>query len=175
MNKQPRCRVKNRHFTSSQRQPSAQQVSGFTLVEVMIVLAVMGMIAAIAVPSFKSIINTNSLATQANDLVGALNYARSEAVKRRQTVTLTSNNGNNWKDGWAIALADGTLLRNYDALKGNTTLTTTTGTIQYLSSGFTNNAANVTFTLCVNSGEAGRQVQLSPIGRPHTDTDFVCP
>ena len=167
--------MKNRFLTNIRSQHLVHQARGFTLVEVMIVLAVTAMIAAVAIPSFQSVITTNTLATQANDLVAALNYARSEAVKRRQSVALSANNGNNWEDGWTITDADGTLLRNYDALRGNSTLTATTNTVQYLPSGFVNSAASITFDLCINAGEPGRQIELSPIGRPHTNTAFVCP
>ncbi len=167
--------MKSNQITNNQKRHTTRRGSGFTLVEMMIVLAVMAIIAAIAVPSFQSVITTNTLATQANDLVAALNYARSEAVKRRQTVTLTANNGTNWENGWTITAADGTLLRNYDALQGNTTLTATVNSVQYLASGFTNSGVNITFDLCLKTGEIGRQIELTPIGRPHTDTDFVCP
>ncbi len=148
---------------------------GFTLVELMIVLGLMSIIAAVAVPSFQSIIVSNRLASQANELVAALNYARSEAVKRRKSVTLTSNNGTDWSAGWTITDADGTLLRVQDAFEGNTTLVATTNTIQYLPSGFMANAAAVTFDLCHASGEKGRQIEISPIGRPSTDTGYICP
>ncbi len=171
----PRCSVKREEFTTRRKPDTPQRQSGFTLVELMITLAVMAIIASVAIPGFQAIITTNRLASQANDLVAALNYARSEAVKRRQTVTVTSNDGNNWSSGWIITDAGGTTLRVYDALGGNLALTATDNTVQYLASGFTANAAAVTFDLCINSGEPGRQIEVSPTGRPHTDTEYVCP
>ncbi|MHA6204277.1 GspH/FimT family pseudopilin [Dyella soli] len=64
---------------------------GFTMVELMITLAVAVMLIAIAVPSFNSIILTNKLTTAANDVVGALTTARMEAVKRNANAQFCSN------------------------------------------------------------------------------------
>jgi prepilin-type N-terminal cleavage/methylation domain len=55
---------------------------GFTLVELMITVAVAAVLVMIAVPSFNNIINANRLSTAANEIVGALNVARMEAIKR---------------------------------------------------------------------------------------------
>ena len=59
-----------------------QRVRGFTLTELMITLAVLVILVAIAIPSFNKLILSNRLTTTANDLVGAINSARLEAVKR---------------------------------------------------------------------------------------------
>ena len=56
--------------------------SGFTLVELMITLAIAGILVAVGIPSFNSTISSNRLTSYANELVTALNLARSEAVKR---------------------------------------------------------------------------------------------
>jgi type IV fimbrial biogenesis protein FimT len=61
---------------------------GFTLIELMITIFIGALLLAIAVPSFQSTIASNRLATQTNDLVGALNYARSEAITRNTRVRL---------------------------------------------------------------------------------------
>lgn len=64
---------------------------GFTLVELMITMAVVVILTAIAVPSFRNLTLTNRLVTTANDYVAALNVARLEAVKRNASVQLCSN------------------------------------------------------------------------------------
>ncbi len=62
--------------------------SGFTLPELMVTVAVAVILLGLAVPSFRDTIIRNRLATQANELVTALNLARSEAIKRGVRVTV---------------------------------------------------------------------------------------
>lgn len=72
---------------------------GFTLVELMITLTVAVVLTVIAVPSFRNMINSNRLTTAANEMVGALNLARMEAIKRNGSVQFCSNStANNTTD-----------------------------------------------------------------------------
>lgn len=71
-----------RHF----RDDSPRTKAGFTLLELLIALTVAGVALAIAVPSFNSIMTSNQLSATANELVGALNRARMQAIKRN-TIT----------------------------------------------------------------------------------------
>lgn len=64
------------------------RMPGFTLIELMVTLAVLAVLAALAAPSFSTLINSNRLAGAANDLVGALQVARMEAIRRGQSVVL---------------------------------------------------------------------------------------
>ncbi len=56
--------------------------AGFTLVELMITLAVAAVVLTLAIPSFTSMINTNRLAGLSNDIAGSMQLARMEAVRR---------------------------------------------------------------------------------------------
>lgn len=82
--------------------------NGFTLIELMVTLAIVAIVATLAVPDFRIFVQNNRLTAQNNALITAINTARSEAVKRRQTVTLcASTNGadcntNNWELGWLV-------------------------------------------------------------------------
>ena len=87
---------------------------GFTLIELMVTLTVAVILMTIAVPSFRDALIRNRLTTYTNDLVGAINYARAEAIKRGQSVTLcksttgsacTTTTGSQWENGW-IAFVD---------------------------------------------------------------------
>lgn len=62
----------------------ASGVRGFTLIELMVVVAVMAIVLALAIPSFQSIINANRLASGANEMIAALQTARMEAIRRNQ-------------------------------------------------------------------------------------------
>lgn len=74
---------------------------GFTLIELMVTIAIAAILMGIAIPSFVATISSNRLTTSANELVSALNLARSEAVKRGQQVVVKKT-GTNWEDGWHV-------------------------------------------------------------------------
>lgn len=86
-----------------------RRVHGVTLVELMVTLVVLAILMAIATPSFQMVRNSTRLSGQANELVTAIQLARSEAVSRRQWVTVCrSDNGTScstattsWQ-GWMV-------------------------------------------------------------------------
>lgn len=75
---------------------------GFTLVETIIVIAIAAVLMALALPSFTSTIRSNRLATTSNNLLAALNLARSEAVKRGVDIVVRKVPNGNWEDGWQV-------------------------------------------------------------------------
>jgi type IV fimbrial biogenesis protein FimT len=60
---------------------------GFTIVELMITVCLAAILFGFAIPSFRRMIVNNRLVTQTNDLIGAINYARSEAITQNSSVT----------------------------------------------------------------------------------------
>lgn len=179
----------------------ANKHRGFTLIELMITLAIAVILLTVAVPSFRDVIRNNRTATNANNLVSALNLARSEAIKRGEQITMRrkGSTSQNWDSGWDVFTdlnADGTLngadllLRTYDVLSAGYSLRTG-GTfadwVAYLPSGMSRGSsglANDTFRLCDNeSGVSSavlitrsRAITVSISGRPRTQTGTVsCP
>lgn len=72
----------------------ASKARGFTLVELMITIAVVAILAAIASPSFRSLINSSRLSSGANELIATMQLAKAEAVRRNGKVTVcASSNG----------------------------------------------------------------------------------
>lgn len=73
------------------KQIAARTTLGFTLAELMVTVAVASILVTIAVPSFRGLTISNSLTAAANDVVGALNFAKMEAIKRNASTQLCSN------------------------------------------------------------------------------------
>src|SRR5258708_12613339 len=61
--------------------------TGFTVTELMVVLAIVAILLGIGVPSYRYITNSYRMSAEVNGLLGDLQYARSEAIKEGQTVT----------------------------------------------------------------------------------------
>lgn len=78
---------------------------GFTLIEVIVGLAILAILATIAVPAYQSLIATQRVSAVTNDLHSALVLARSESLKRNKSVSLGAT-GAGWQQGWSIASPD---------------------------------------------------------------------
>ncbi len=84
---------------------SATNNQGFTLMELLYVVAIIGILSSIALPSFSEQIKSDRLITNANKLHSIFKFARSEAVKREQTVTLNEDSGD-----WHVEIGGEVLL-----------------------------------------------------------------
>ncbi|EQD65260.1 type-4 fimbrial pilin related signal peptide protein [mine drainage metagenome] len=85
-----------------------QQMTGLTLLELIVVIALAAILVTIAVPNYTEFMTENRMASEMNGFVTSLMLARSEAIKRGQEVTLcASSNGTDcsdgaWSQGWLI-------------------------------------------------------------------------
>ena len=86
---------------------------GFTTTELMIVVAIMAVLTAIAVPSMRTMIQTQRVRTASFDLNAGLSLARSEAIKRNSTVTMTPG-ASGWVDGWTVTDSGGNMVGKQD-------------------------------------------------------------
>ncbi|MCU7836413.1 MAG: GspH/FimT family protein [gamma proteobacterium symbiont of Taylorina sp.] len=80
---------------------------GFTMVESIIVISILGIILSLSAPSFSGMIKRQKATGEANNLVSLIYLSRSEAIKNNQVVTLcrSSNGqvcGNSWSEGWLM-------------------------------------------------------------------------
>jgi type IV fimbrial biogenesis protein FimT len=86
--------------------------SGFTILEVLIVIALVTILMAIGIPSFQYVTTANRISAEVNGLIGDMQYARAEAIKEGQTVVVCVFNGNSgtpgcatgnsWQNGWVV-------------------------------------------------------------------------
>lgn len=81
---------------------------GFTLIELMVVVAIAAILLGIGVPSFKSFVAGQRIKTAASDFSLAAVQARSEAIKRNAEFGLVAAAGG-WKDGWSVKSATATV------------------------------------------------------------------
>lgn len=157
------------------------------MVELMITLVVAAILLAVGIPSFRSLIQNNKSVAQANQLVASLNFARTEALKRRAKVALCPMNsgktgcggGSNWStNGW-LAFVDANSNDSFDtaseellkkwqdsAGKSDTTITGTAAALGYTSAGALTTAGSIGLRVSVsNTTDYDRCVAISPTGR----------
>ncbi len=173
---------------------------GFTLIELMVTLAVAAILLTVGVPSFRATVENNRLTIAANELVSALNLARSEAIKRGVRVTVcksadgaTCTTSGDWEKGWIVftdidnnAAYDSDtemLLRTYEGVKGQVTLVGNTNVSDYVSyvasgrSALTGGGFQAgTIKVCDDrTGNVGKKVVLSSTGRLRVERNVTCP
>jgi type IV fimbrial biogenesis protein FimT len=97
---------------------AAKRAAGFTLLEAMISVVILGVLAAMAGPSFSTMVANQRMKGASSDLFGSLTMARSEALKRNQSVTVTPATTLQWESGWSTAnpTSAGLFLEKHDAI-----------------------------------------------------------
>jgi type IV fimbrial biogenesis protein FimT len=153
---------------------------GFTLIELLVTIVVLSILLAAGVPAFNDFIKNNRVTAQANDLISAIQLARTEALKRgTNTVVCASNDQANctgkdtWADGWIVfsdlnrneapdvgtKKCDATedcVMRISDGLSGESTLTTAADFLCFLPTGLSG-----THLSGACSGEAAEAVDFT--------------
>ncbi len=79
-----------------------KSLRAFTLIELLIVLALLSVLLTLAAPSFRDFYRSSQLSSQVNNLVAALQTAKNEAVKHNAYTYLVPNDGASWDSGWMV-------------------------------------------------------------------------
>jgi type IV fimbrial biogenesis protein FimT len=157
---------------------------GFTLIELMVAVSVAAVLLGLGVPAFRQTLISNRLTASANEFMAALNYARSEAIRRGVPVTVRKN-GTQWENGYFAFVdrnGDGTqdsgeeTLRTWPALPEGYTLRPNTNNfynyLRYNPQGAVdNNSVGGTFALCYQEKREGaKAIVIKPL-RPRLGID----
>jgi len=156
---------------------------GFTMMQLLVTVALIGIISSIAMPSLTGLLVSNKLTAYANQLVTGLNVARSEAVKRNTRVTLRKKGDSGYESGWNIFLdtngnntfesGTDTLIKTFEAFPSGYTLignNVIVNFIAYQADGTSNVSGS--FAVCYAGHIVGAKlVTVNTVGRIRTGTD----
>lgn len=172
---------------------------GFTLIELVVTVALAAIILAMGVPSFQETIRNNQLTSNANSFVAALNLTRSEAVKRGVRVTLCKSSdqascaaAGGYDQGWVVFAdadndatidAPGDIVRVFEGLPTGLTLAVAGAPandigdyVSYLPQGMAQSVGGAfqagTLVLCKDA--MARNIVISSTGRARVDTNATC-
>ncbi|MDH5208125.1 MAG: GspH/FimT family pseudopilin [Burkholderiaceae bacterium] len=145
---------------------------GFTLVEMIIVMAIMAILAGVSASSFVWLNQSTQIRGAAFDLVADLDFARSEAVKRNDDVVVAPVGGL-WANGWTVSAA-GTVLRTRAALTGQVDFAAAPGTLTFDGSGRASLVTVGNFQICPPTGGnlSGRIVRIDASGLSRSTKAF---
>jgi len=160
---------------------------GFTLLELIIVVAILGITLAVAAPGLGTMIANNRITGGSSDFVAALQLAKAEAAARVNPVTICKKNATStgcvgagdWSQGWIVfsdangdsGVNDGEpILLNHEALNGKITFRGTTGvtdSITYRPSGTTSVSSTEILIICDDRGfdSSSRGILITITGR----------
>lgn len=149
-----------------------RSVFGFTLIELMVTLAVLAILLSLAVPGFQSFVQNSRATTLANQLTSSIHLARSEAVRRGMVVSVCADV---WTDGWRVEIGsdcDATgdnILRTWEARPtGSVIQSGGTDSVSFEATGARADASGdlVAFSVWVVNcrGERARSLRVAPNG-----------
>jgi len=146
---------------------------GFTLVELLVTLAVLAVVLGFGVPSFQNMVESNRVTSVTNSLVGLLNYARAEAMRHGRAVSVVPVDGS-YANGVAAQI-DGNDLRVIEGKNGSVTIAMTQGSaLGFRANGLSNQSSEINYRICGTSGNRGTLVRVGQGGQIRSES-LTCP
>jgi type IV fimbrial biogenesis protein FimT len=175
---------------AARRAPHGRRlVRGFSLIELMVVLALIGIVSMLAAPSFSSAFLSNKLAAYSNSFIASAQLARSEAIKRNRSVHVcrsadgaTCAASGTWQQGWIVWSDDngnGSLdagepvVQVQQAISADYQFSSSAGGYDLAFQPLGGGSTPATMKLCrayPSAGNQERQVKIDATGRPGVST-----
>jgi type IV fimbrial biogenesis protein FimT len=179
---------------SAARNQISHTTAGFTLLELVVAMAIMAVFLTSAVPSFGSMVKNNRLEAEQMDFMSSIALARSEAAKRGVPVSLKAMTpvatGNEFGNGWVVWVdnngdglyqAETETIRVHQALSSDIRLASATTEMTFQPSGFrryqddSGNLIEAQFTVCDSRHNVkGAQVTVLPSGSISVNNQYIC-
>ena len=143
---------------------------GFTIIEMLMVVAILGIFAGLAAPSMADLLASTAVKGAATDLYSSLIVARSEAIKRRTNATVAPV-GADWRTGWTVTVG-GNIFQKVDPLKTRVAVDPATNVPIVFASNGRVSSGNQTlkFSDTVRTTVANRCVLIGTSGLPRVRT-----
>ena len=146
--------------------------SGFTLVELMVTIAVLAIVATISAPSFSNMITHQNLKKSTNELIGVLNQARSKSVLERRSIEVELKEKEEKEEKTQLIDTD---IKMHWMPQGSIYLEDSSTAIHYgLNGGINNATADTIITLCSQSKGKSQIINISRMGNIQQVTEGTC-
>lgn len=175
----------------------ANKINGYSLIELLLAMSILGILLAMALPGFQDVIESSNTNRQAKNFWVSLNLARSEAIKRGVDVSICASDdaidcdAGTWSAGWIVFVdtngdADGDtgsidagdiVIRVFETLGASSTQTFTVDLFSYNNLGFSATGGVQTFLICpsTNNANNARSIEIGASGRGRRiDTGLAC-
>lgn len=144
---------------------------GFTLLEAIVVVAIIGILAAEGVPAMGRMIKDQRVRNATQDFYASLAFARSESIKRGTDVIINPATSTNWGAGWTVVDNGGATLKIQNAITG--VAATGPGGLTYKRDGRLSDTTAQMFVLTSSTDATitARCIRIDPSGRPNIKVD----